>query len=47
MVIKKIYNEETKTQKAWYDSTMFVFTKAIEHENANLVDLYVTFKIKM
>ena len=44
MVIKKIYNEETKTQKAWYDSTMFVFTKAIEHENANLVDLYVTFK---
>ena len=44
MVIFKIYDEKTKTQKVWYDSTMFVYTKAIEHENENKVDLYVTFK---
>lgn len=44
MVIKKIYDEEKKEQKAWYDSSMFCFTRAVEHPNANLVDLYVTFK---
>ena len=44
MVIKKVYNEEKKEQKAWYDSSMFCFTRAVEHPNANLVDLYVTFK---
>lgn len=44
MVLKKIYDEQTKTQKVWYDSTMFVFTKAVEHASENYVDLYVTFK---
>lgn len=44
MVLKKIYDEETKTQKVWYDSTMFVFTRAVEHETNNTIDLYVTFK---
>ena len=44
MVIKKVYNEEKKEQKAWYDSSMFCFTRAVEHTNANVVDLYVTFK---
>ena len=44
MVLLKKYDEETKTQKVWYDSTMFCFTKAVEHENSNHVDLYVTFK---
>lgn len=44
MVILKKYDEETKTEKAWYDSSMFCFTKAVEHENSNHVELYVTFK---
>ena len=44
MLLKKIYNEETKTQKCWYDSTMFCFTKAVEYDDRNCVDLYVVFK---
>ena len=44
MLLKKIYNTETKTEKAWYDSSMFYYTKAVEHDDTNTVDLYVTFK---
>lgn len=44
MLLKKIYNEETKTEKAWFDSSMFYYTKAIEYDDRNCVDLYVTFK---
>lgn len=44
MVIKKIYDEDKKEEKVWYDSTMFCFTRAVEHPDANLVELYVTFK---
>ena len=44
MLLKKIYNAETKTEKAWYDSSMFYYTKAVEHDDTNTVDLYVTFK---
>lgn len=44
MVIKKFYDADKKEEKAWYDSTMFCFTRAVEHPDANLVELYVTFK---
>lgn len=44
MLLKKIYDEETKTQRAWYDSSMFYYTKMVEDENENKGDLYVTFK---
>lgn len=44
MVLFKIYDEKLKEQKAWYDSSMFCFTRAKEHDKSNLVDLYVTFK---
>ena len=44
MLLKKVYNEETKTEKAWFDSTMFFYTKAVEYDDRNCVDLYVTFK---
>ena len=44
MVVKKVYDENLKEQKVWYDSTMFCFTRAVEHDSDNLVDLYVTFK---
>lgn len=44
MLLKKIYNEETKTEKAWFDSSMFYYTEAVEYDDKNCVDLYVTFK---
>ena len=44
MLIKKIYNEETKTEKAWFDSSMFFHTVMIEDPAENKGDLYVTFK---
>ena len=44
MILKKIYDENTKTQKVWYDSTMIVYTEMVEDEFENKGDLYVTFK---
>ena len=44
MILKKIYDEKTKTQKVWYDSTMIVYTEMVEDECENKGDLYVTFK---
>lgn len=44
MLLKKYYNTETKTEKAWFDSSMFFYTEAVEYEDKNCVDLYVTFK---
>lgn len=44
MVLKKIYDEKTKTQKAWFDSTMIFYTEMVEYENENKGDLFVTFK---
>ena len=44
MILKKLYCEETKTQKVWYDSTMIVYTEMVENETSNKGDLYVTFK---
>lgn len=44
MVIKKVYDEKTKSERAWYDSTMFFYSKAVEHDNENKVDLFITFK---
>ena len=44
MLLKKIYDEKAKTEKAWFDSTMFYYTEAVEYDDRNCVDLYVTFK---
>lgn len=44
MILNKIYDEKTKTQKVWYDSTMIVYTEMVEDEYENKGDLYVTFK---
>ena len=44
MILKKIYDEKTKTQKVWYDSTMIAYTEMVEDEYENKGDLYVTFK---
>lgn len=43
MVLKKIYDEKTKTQKIWYDSTMILYTEMVEDESENKGDLFVTF----
>lgn len=44
MVLKKIYDEETKTQKVWYDSSMIVYSEMVEDANENVGDLYIVFK---
>jgi hypothetical protein len=44
MIIKKVYNEETRTQKVWYDSSMILYSEMVESETENSGDLYVTFK---
>lgn len=44
MVLKKIYDEKTKTQKIWYDSSMIYYTEMVEDENENCGNLFVVFK---
>ena len=44
MILKKIYDEKTRTQKVWYDSSMIVYSEMVEDENENVGDLYVVFK---
>ena len=44
MVLKKIYDEKTKTQKVWYDSTMLLYSEMVENETENSGNLFVTFK---
>lgn len=43
MILKKIYDEKTKTQKVWYDSSMIKYSEMVEYENENKGDLFVTF----
>lgn len=44
MVLKKIYDENTKTQKIWYDSSMIYYTEMVENEEENCGNLFVVFK---
>lgn len=44
MILKKIYDEETKTQKIWYDSSMIYYTEMVENESENCGNLFVVFK---
>lgn len=44
MILKKIYDEKTKTQKVWYESSMLVYSEMVESDTENVGDLYVTFK---
>ena len=44
MIIKKFYDARTRTQKVWYNSSMFYFTKMVEDELENKGDLTVVFK---
>lgn len=44
MLLKKVYDSETLTERAWYDSSMFYYTKFTEHTDENRGELFVTFK---
>lgn len=44
MILRKDYNEDTKTQRVWYDSSMIAYTEMVENEYENKGDLHVTFK---
>lgn len=44
MIIKKVYDENTKTQKVWYDSSMIVYSEMVEDAYENVGELYIVFK---
>lgn len=44
MILKKVYNEQERTQKVWYDSSMIAYTEMVEDEFENKGNLHVTFK---
>ena len=43
-ILGKTYDEKTRTDKVWYESSNVVFSKFIENEFDNNGQLYVTFK---
>lgn len=43
MILKKIYEEATKTQKVWYDSSMIIYSEMVESDDTNSGMLYITF----
>ena len=43
MILKKIYEEKTKTQKVWFDSSMILYSEMVEYDDENKGDLYVVF----
>ena len=44
MILKKVYDEKTKTQKVWYDSSMILYSEMVEDEFENKGNLYIVFK---
>lgn len=44
MIIKKIYDESSKTQKVWYDSKMIAYSEMVEDEYENKGNLFITFR---
>lgn len=44
MILKKIYDEKTKTQRVWYDSSMIAYSEMVENDIENKGDLHITFK---
>ena len=41
MIKKKIYEEKSKTQKVWYDSSMMVYSEMVESDVDNVGELYM------
>ncbi len=44
MILKKVYDEKTKTQRVWYDSSMLKYSEMVENDNENCGNLFITFK---
>lgn len=44
MLLNSFYNETTRTDRVWYESSNIVYSEFIEDENKNEGNLYVTFK---
>lgn len=44
MIIKKIYDESSRTQKVWYDSKMIAYSEMVEDEYENKGNLFITFR---
>lgn len=44
MILKKIYLEDERIQKVWYESSMIVYSEMKENEFENIGDLTITFK---
>lgn len=44
MLLTSIYDENSHTEKAWYDSTNVFYSEFVEDNEKNEGDLYVTFK---
>ena len=44
MLKTSVYNTETLSEKAWYESSNIFYSEFIENPNKNEGDLYVTFK---
>lgn len=43
-ILAKIYDEKTRTDRVWYESSNVFYSKFVENENDNNGQLYVTFK---
>lgn len=43
MILKKVYNETTRVQKVWYESTMLSYSEMCEDDNENKGTLTVVF----
>ena len=43
-ILGKVYDENTRTDRVWYESSNVVYSKFVENESDNNGQLYVTFK---
>lgn len=44
MILASKYDEKNKVDEVFYESSNIYYSKAVEHESDNFVDLFVTFK---
>jgi len=44
MLLTSFYNQDTRTEKAWFESSNILYSEFVEDEFKNEGDLYVTFK---
>lgn len=44
MLVTKIYDEEKHEERAWFDSSMVIYTRMVEDPYENKGNLYITYK---